>query len=276
MKTFHVFGFPVHFLGLMTGIGVLVGYLFARKEIKRKGLDVDVLDYLGFISIGAAIIGARVFYILFYNLDYYLESPLSVFRITDGGLSIHGGLVFAFLAAFIYIRIKKVSFLAYADAVAPSILLGQAIGRVGCDVFGKAMQRNYFWGVEYQGTLVHPVQMYEFVLNYLGFFLLWRFRKHTTYTGQLFFIYIILFSINRGVVEFFRINPSILGWFSVSHLLSVFFIASVVVLRTFVKNNTSTVSRDSVAQNQDDWIKDILMVLGFIIVSFVIFYSVQG
>jgi len=77
-------------------------------------------------------------------------------------------------------------------------------------------------------------------------------------------------------VEFFRINPSILGWFSVSHLLSVFFIASVVVLRTFVKNNTSTVSRDSVAQNQDDWIKDILMVLGFIIVSFVIFYSVQG
>ena len=120
MQTFHFFGLSIHFLGLMTAIGLLVGYFFARKEISRKNLNVDILEHLALITVGSAIIGARLFYIFFYNLEFYLEAPLRMIRINDGGLSIHGGLAFAFIAAFIYIRIKRLNFLAYADAIAPS------------------------------------------------------------------------------------------------------------------------------------------------------------
>jgi len=82
-----------------------------------------------------------------------------------------------------YIRKHKLSFFKYADALAPGIILGQGIGRVGCDVFGKAMTVPYAWGIEHQGQLLHPAQVYEFLLNYLVFFILWRKRKSIRYDG---------------------------------------------------------------------------------------------
>lgn len=286
MKTFHFFGIPISFLGLTTAIGVLIGFFVAKREFKRKGLDVNKLYDLSVYAVLSGLIGARLFYVLFYNFDYYLKNPVDIIKINDGGMSIHGALILAFIVSFIYIRKNKLSFLNYADAIAPSIILGQGIGRVGCDVFGKPMNTSYFWGVMYQGQLVHPVQVYEFILNYLVFFLLWRLRKKTKYSGQLFFLYVILFAINRGIVEFFRINPSIYGWFSISHLLSLLFIIGALTVMFFVKkkskisSNNNTLSEITEEDSKKNMIigllKEVAILIILIFVSLMIFYTVQG
>lgn len=276
---FHVFGIPISFFGTMIALGILGGLAAAYFEVKRKKLDVErMLDLVVYSTI-SAIITARLFYIVFYNLSYYIKNPIDIFKVYEGGLSIHGALLGAFVFAVFYIRRHKLSFFKYADALALGLILGQGIGRVGCDVFGKVMTVPYVWGVERQGQLLHPAQVYEFLLNYLVFFILWRKRKSIKYDGQLFLWYVILFSINRGVVELFRNNPSVVGWFSISHLLSVLFIAGALLVmfvirnRSIVVNEIETVNKSAHIMS---WVKDILIILALVAVSLVIFYTVQS
>lgn len=275
---FHVFGIPIHFFGVMIAIGVLAGAYIAYIEAKRKGLNTDKLLDIILYSVVSGIIGARLFYILFYNLSYYIENPAAIFMINEGGLSIHGGLLTAFIVSLIYVRKHKLNFFRYADAVAPGIILGQGIGRVGCDVFGKVMATPLPWGIKYRGQIVHPAQVYEFVLNYLVFFVLWRKRKNIQYDGQLFIWYIILFAINRGIVELFRTNPLIFGWFSVAHLLSVVFIIGAFIVMSLIKRGyfTANVNATTAVEKDTILIKDILVVLGLTIVSIIIYYTVQS
>ncbi|WHH60160.1 prolipoprotein diacylglyceryl transferase [Petroclostridium sp. X23] len=276
---FYVFGFPVHFFGLMIAVGMLAGIYVAYIEAKRKGLNVDKLFDIVLYSVIAGIVGARVFYIVFYNFGYYIKNPIEVIKINEGGLSIHGGLLAAFIVSFLYIKKHKLNFFRYADAIAPAVILGQGIGRVGCDVFGKVMTTPLSWGIEYQGQLLHPAQMYEFVLDYLVFFILWRMRKSVKYDGQIFLWYVILFSINRGIVELFRINPSVIGWFSISHLLSLLFIIGTLVVMHFLKKNASvSTSNDSIitTESKVNIAKDVFIFLVLVAVSMIIFYTVQS
>lgn len=276
---FHIFGIPISFFGVMIALGILSGIFVAYIEVKRKKLDVEKLFDIALYTIISAIVGARVFYILFYNLSYYLNNPVEIIKINEGGLSIHGGLIGAFIFAFFYFRKYKLSFLKYADAIAPGIILGQGIGRIGCDVFGKVMAVPRPWSIEWHGQLLHPTQLYEFVLNYLVFFILWRKRKHIRYDGQLFIWYIILFAFNRSIVEFFRDNPLIGGWFSISYLLSALLITIAILLMLYAKkkkaNDTDECNEDTPV-NKWDLVKDILITIVLIVVSAVIYFTVYS
>lgn len=280
MNTFNVFGLHIPFLGLMTAVGFVAALIIANFEIKRKGLNFDKMFNLIIISMIAGIVGARLFFILFYNPAYYFANPLEMLKIYEGGLSIHGGIVLAIVAGYVYSRKSKQNFLECADTLAPGIILAQGIARIGCDVFGRAMQTPLFWGVKINGQTLHPAQVYEFLLDYIVFFILWRKRKNIKYNGQLFVWYIILFALNRGIVELFRINPSIWGWFSVSHLLSVVFIIFGIILMLLIKKGilgSQTVeSKDAAGGTTSavEIIRDILMVLGIIAVSLFIYYSI--
>lgn len=276
---FNIFGFPIHFFGLMIALGVLSGLFIAYIEVKRKGLEVEDLLNIAVYAIISAVVGARLFYIIFYDLSYYLENPIDILKINEGGLSIHGGLLGAFIFSFFYVRKHKLNFFKYADAIAPGIILGQAIGRIGCDVFGKVMSVPLAWGIERQGQLLHPAQVYEFLLNYLVFFILWRRRKSKQYDGQIFLWYVILFSINRSLVELFRNNLSVAGLFSISHLLSLLFIIGAVAVMLFLKKKRMDITGDNkenVSTDKLDWIKDTLFVLVLIAASIIIFYAVQS
>ena len=276
---FTIFGIHVHFFGVMIAVGMLAGIFVAYLEVKRKGLNTEKLFDLTLYTMISAVVGARLFYIIFYNLPYYLENPVEIIKITEGGLSIHGGLIGAFIAGLIYIKKNKLSFFKYADAIAPGIILGQGIGRVGCDVFGKAMNTPMPWGVQQGGQLLHPAQVYEFILNYLVFFILWRKRKNIKYDGQLFGWYIVLFSINRSVVELFRTNPAIAGWFSVSHLLSaIFIIGALIIMFAIKKRRTMELDTDCdiKAVEKSSLVLDILIISAITIASLIIFYAVQG
>jgi phosphatidylglycerol---prolipoprotein diacylglyceryl transferase len=94
---FYIFGFPVHFFGVMIAFGFLAGIILSFYEVRRKNLDTERLFDLAIYGIISAVIGARIFYIIFYDLSYYLKNPAEIILISEGGLSIHGGLIGAFL-----------------------------------------------------------------------------------------------------------------------------------------------------------------------------------
>lgn len=275
---FHVFGLPIYFFGFMIAIGILAGLYVANLEAKRKKLDADKVFDVAFYSIISALIGARIFYILFYNLSFYLANPMEVIKINEGGLSIHGGLIGAIGFAFYYFKRHRLSFLKYADALAPGIILGQAIGRIGCDVFGKVMASPLPWGVYYQGQLRHPAQVYEFLLNYVVFFFLWRKRKAINYDGQIFAWYLILFTVNRSIVELFRNNPQVAGSFSVSYLLSLILMLGSLIFMFYIKKGKTEMSAVTKKERgiSFECIKDLLITIALIIVSLLVFYVVQG
>ena len=241
MKTmFNIGHYSMNVFGMFIALGIIAGYLLAIKEAKRKKFSIDSITDLILYVIIFGIIGARLYYVVVFNLDYYLNNLNKIIAFWDGGLSIQGGLIGGSITALIYARLKKVNVWRAADIMAPGIILGQAIGRVGCDVFGIAMKNNYFWGMLRGGTLLHPTQIYESILNYILFGFLWSKRKSVKYDGQLFFTYLIGFSINRFIVEFFRSNPIFIQPFTVAHATSVVLIVISIIAMKILKSNNKT------------------------------------
>lgn len=273
MKTvFNIGHYSVNVFGFFIVIGLIVGYLVSIKEAKRKEFPLDPITDLVLYVIIFGIVGARLYYVLAFNLDHYLVNLSKVVAIWDGGLSIQGALIGGGIAALVYSRIKKLNLWNAADIMAPGIILGQAIGRVGCDVFGVAMKNKYFWGVLRGGELLHPTQMYESLLNYILFGILWASRKSVKYDGQLFFTYLIGFSINRFAVEFFRTNPMFIQPFTVAHATSVALIVisfiALKLLKTRFKdsnlNENKTFSISTV---------EIISILAMMAVSILLYYK---
>lgn len=236
-ELFSIGPFHVYFFGVMIAISIISAECFAEWQAKKRGIKDDIILNLAIIGVIGGLVGARLFYIVFYNPLFYFTHPMDIFKITEGGLSIHGGLLVAMVAGYIYSVKIKISFFKLADIFVVAVALAQGIGRVGCDVFGKAMVHIMPWGIAIGGNILHPAQVYEFILDYILFVFLWRKSEKQTYEGELFVSYIIGFSIIRGVVEFFRINPVIWGPFTISHLLSVVFIIVGLIIRSYLKRS---------------------------------------
>lgn len=272
MKTIFSIGhYSINEFGLFIAIGIIVGYLITMKESKRKEFSTDTITDLIFYVIIFGIIGARLYYVLVFNLDYYLNNLNKIIAIWDGGLSIQGALIGGGISALIYSRIKKINIWKAADIMAPGIILGQAVGRIGCDVFGIAMKNKYFWGILRGSELLHPAQMYESLLNYILFGILWARRKSVKYDGQLFFMYLIGFSINRFIVEFFRTNPIFIQPFTVAHATSIVLIIITIIGLKFLKkknkiNNISETRMFIIS------FEEIVIILSMIIVSLFLYY----
>ncbi|MDP2644547.1 MAG: prolipoprotein diacylglyceryl transferase [Desulfobacterales bacterium] len=202
--------------GVMIATACLTGLWLARKEAERKGIGREKIDdFFLYLMIGA-IIGARIYYVAFGDLAQFWNHPLSVFAIWQGGLAIHGGILGGLLVAVWYTRRHKISFGKFADTFAPSLILGQAIGRIGCFFNGDAhgYPTSLPWGLVYApespagqmfpGQALHPTQLYEMILNLIIFGILWKARKKMKTRGNLFILYVILYSAARIFVEYFR------------------------------------------------------------------------
>ena len=219
---FTVWGIRIPFFGFMIALGVMAAMWVLSFDAKRKGIDSEKATDMGAWALIGGILGARLGYILFYSLDFYLQNPVEILKIHEGGMSIHGGIAGGVIASLLFLkRNKNLKLLEMADLAAPPLILAQAIGRIGCDVYGSVMNNPKLWGVAVGGRILHPAQLYEFILDYVLFFYLWRMRRSKRYEGQLFGIYLIGFAMIRSIVELFRGNPRVLGIISVSHLLSL-------------------------------------------------------
>lgn len=270
---FNIGGFSVYLFGVMIAIGIAVGFIITLKEAKRKGLDTDRISEFLIYLVLAGIIGGRLGFVLFYKPQYYFTHPLEIIKIHEGGMSIHGSLVAGILFAIWYVKKNNLNFWMIADSAAPGLAIGQAIGRIGCDVFGYQMARPWPWGVMVNGQLLHPAQVYEFLLDYIMFLVLWRKRDKIKYNGQLFIIYIIFFNLNRAIVEFFRINPMILPPFSIAHLASAIFIIAAVIAAHYIKRYNKVEMTEHVEDKKG--YMDIIIVILLMIISTAFYYYIH-
>lgn len=274
MKELISLGFVhIYFFGVMIAIGIIAGVWLAMKIARERHISEDTILNFAIFEVIAGIVGARLFFIMFYNPSYYIKNPSEILKITEGGLSIHGGIFFALVVGIIFSKKYKISFFKLADIAAIAVILAQGIGRVGCDVFGKAMVNTMPWGIVVNGKLLHPVQIYEFILNFILFIYLWDKSERQKYDGELFVTYIIAFSIIRGIVEFFRINPLIWGPFSVSHLLSLIFIFIGLITHKFIKNKEQEFI--NVDNTYTKLSTKVICLSILIILSLLIFFTVQ-
>ncbi|WZL74728.1 prolipoprotein diacylglyceryl transferase [Clostridiaceae bacterium 35-E11] len=229
---FKLFGLSIRWYGILISIGIILGTLLAIKRAKQRNISEDrVLDLL-LIAIPAAIIGARTYYVIF-NWEYYAGDIMSMINIRQGGLAIHGSVIAGATVGYIYCKYHRISFWKMADICAPSIILGQAIGRWGNFINQEAYGRptNLPWGIMVDGVKVHPTFLYESVWNFAVFvFLLW-YEKNKKFEGELFLFYAALYSIARFFIEGLRIDSLMLGSFRVAQLVSL---ASILVAGTII------------------------------------------
>ena len=139
----------VRWYSVMIVIACLAGLWLARAESERKGIGKERVDDFFLYAVIGAIIGARLYYLAFSNPALFWENPLSIFAIWQGGLAIHGAIIGGFLVSLQYSRKHKIPFLKFVDTLAPSLILGQAIGRIGCFFNGDAhgYPTNLPWGL---------------------------------------------------------------------------------------------------------------------------------
>jgi phosphatidylglycerol:prolipoprotein diacylglycerol transferase len=220
--------------GVLVALGFLVGLLITMRLATKAGLSAEKVTNLAVYCAIAGVLGAKLFMFLF-DWSYYWHNPGEIF--TFGTLQaagvFHGGFIAALVVAFFYMRSHKLAVLPTMDIFAPGVVIGQAIGRLGCFAAGCCWgtECDLPWGVRFRSDFaapvpldrtLHPVQLYESFANFLLFALLYRLsgRKHKP--GQIIGLYLVLYSTIRFCVEFFRnheqgliLNLSLTQWISV-------------------------------------------------------------
>jgi phosphatidylglycerol:prolipoprotein diacylglycerol transferase len=229
---FNLFGIDIRWYGILISMGMLLGIVLAAYSCKIKELSYDAMMDMIIVALPAAIVGARLYYVLF-NLSYYASNPGEIINIREGGLAIHGGVLFALGAAYIYARRKKIDFLKYADAAAPSIIIAQAIGRWGNffnqEAHGGIVSKEFISnfpefiqrGMLIEGSYYHPTFLYESIWNLAVFIILMAVLKKSRKTGLVLFSYVGLYSVGRFIIEGLRTDSLMIGPLRVAQLVSL-------------------------------------------------------
>jgi len=198
----------------MIAVGFLIALYLAVRQAKKEGIPSDRIIDLGFYILLAAIVGSRLLFILI-NGGYYLNNPMAVFKIWEGGLVFYGGVLLAVPTAIWYVKKNNLDLWTTADIFAPSIAIGHAFGRLGCFFagccFGKTAE-TLPWGIIFTdpeclaplNTRLHPVQLYESAGELVNFLILITLAKHKSFKGRVFMTYLLLYAILRFIVELFR------------------------------------------------------------------------
>ena len=205
---FKIFGIPIRAYGLMMVIGFVLGVSRAARVAKSRGIAPERMWDLGLVVLVSGVIGARLVYIL---LNPQAESFREFFAVWNGGLSFHGGVAFAVLFGWLYVRRVGIGFWVAADLAAPSGAIGYAVTRIGCFLNGccYGAPTSLPWAVRFNdhGFITppsHPTQIYAALANLLIFCILTRLEKLRRAPGFVFISYLGLYSVYRFLIEFLR------------------------------------------------------------------------
>ena len=204
----------VRWYGLALALALAVGLVVAQHEARRKGIVEDEVYAVAFWAILGALVGARIFHALD-ELDYYLSHPWEALAFQEGGLSMWGGLAGGLLGGWLYLRRHELPLAPLLDAAAPALLVGQAIGRLGCIVNGDAYGRlaDLPWAFTYinpdaliptLGVPTHPYPVYEIAWNLAVLAVLWPLRRRLRVDGLLFLAYAGLYGLGRFALGYTR------------------------------------------------------------------------
>ena len=204
---------------------MILGVLVAMRRAKKENISEEKILDLALIVIPAAIIGARLYYVIF-NWEYYGGDVMRILNTREGGLAIHGGVIAGVTAGYFFCRYHKLSFRKLADICAPSIILGQAVGRWGNYINQEAFGRptDLPWGIMVDGIKVHPTFLYESLWNFGVFFLLLRYDREKKFEGELLVLYAVLYSVGRFFIEGLRTDSLMIGPFRTAQFISILII----------------------------------------------------
>lgn len=240
-EIFQLGSFRLKWYGLLIASAVLIGVNLSMWLAKKRQTDPELIADLAIWLVIGAIPAARLYYVIF-QWQNYSQHPDQIIKIWEGGIAIHGAIIGGTIAAIIFAKFKRVSFWQLADLVAPSVALGQAIGRWGnffnSEAFGsptdlpwklyipKANRPFEYINFDY----FHPTFLYESLWNLVVFaILMYLFiddnRRHRLKTGSLFLIYLIAYSIGRFGVEGLRTDSLMFGSLKMAQAISLVGIA---------------------------------------------------
>jgi len=225
ISSFQVGPLTIHFYALCILAGIVVATLLTNHRLTKRGAEPWVVVDIALLAVPLAIIAARIFHVVTHPGFYFGDGKdlWAIFRIWEGGIAIYGALIGGAVGAWLGCRWTGIRFWSFADALAPGILLAQALGRFGNwfnqELYG--LPTDLPWGLEIdypnaawpaglpEGTLFHPTFLYEVIWNTLGvLFLLWAGKRFRLQWGRLFALYLIWYSAGRIVWESIRIDPS--------------------------------------------------------------------
>jgi len=221
----------IRWYGLMYVIGFSLAWWLAKRRCKRADSPVNAeqVDDLVFYAMLGVIIGARVGYALVYGTEQLLSDPLYLFKITEGGMSFHGGLAGVMLAMWLHGRKLGHTIWRMTDFVVPLAPLGLGFGRIGNFINGELWGKptDVPWAFNVNGHVVHPSQLYESLLEgFVLFAILWWFtakpRPYMTPSG----LFLLLYGVFRFIIEFYRVPDAHLGylaldWVTMGQILTV-------------------------------------------------------
>jgi len=224
---FEIFGIVIRWYGILLSAGIIAGILLAYYEAKRLGYDPELIIDLALWCVPAAVIGARLYYVIF-EWSYYKGDIMKIINIREGGLAIHGALIAAVITGYVFTRVKNISFWDTADITAPSIILGQAIGRWGNFVNREAHggPTDLPWGIMVDGVKVHPTFLYESLWNICVFIFLLIYSRKKKAEGEVFLFYGILYSVGRFWIEGLRTDSLMFMGMRQAQIISVVIIAA--------------------------------------------------
>lgn len=205
---FYLGPIPMQVWGLMVALGFLFGAVASAKLAKRRGLNPEhIYNAAGWIVV-AALIGARLAHVVFYDPQYFILHPIEIIAFWQGGMSMFGGFAGALIAAIVYFKKKKLDFHAYADAAIFGLPLGIFIGRIGCflihDHPGTAT--HFFLGVKHpDGIVRHDLGLYESLLSGILFLIFLILAKRRAKEGTYLIVFCLYYGVMRFALDFLRV-----------------------------------------------------------------------
>lgn len=259
-KSFTIGGFTIALYGVIIAIGVLAGFMVANADANRQALERDICWDFALPAIVFSLVGARMYYVAF-RWEDYANDLRSILNIRQGGIAIYGAVIGGFLALLIFSKVKRVNFLRMADSCCLGLLLGQAIGRWGNftnrEVFGEytdglfamripvemvrasdisvSIASHLTVGINY--IQVHPTFLYESALNFVLFFLLWKYSRKKKFAGEIAVLYLGGYGIIRFFIEGIRTDQLLLPGIGlpVSQMLGLVFFVLAFAIEALVR-----------------------------------------
>lgn len=236
---FNIFGWPVHWYGIIIGLGILLAYKLIVFQGKEENIDEDTILDLVTVTVLGGFVGARIYYVVF-QWDYYRMHPEEIIQIWHGGIAVYGGIIAGVLILYIMCKKYKLNTLRVFDMTAPAIMLAQSIGRWGNfinqEAYGGEVSKVILekwhlpkWLIDQmyiEGIYHHPTFLYESLWNLIGvgILLLLRYRVRKRPDGLIAASYFIWYGIGRAWIEGLRSDSLYWGSFRVSQLLSILLI----------------------------------------------------
>ncbi len=243
---FSIGNINIYWYAIFIAIAFIIAIFGLKKDSKKYKIDYNDILELMVITIPISIISARLYYIIF-NLDYYSNNLMEMINIKNGGLAIYGGILGAVITIIIFCKVKKINILDMLDILVPYLALGQSIGRWGNFINGEAHGRvtnNIFrMGIVENGIYmeVHPTFLYESICTLIIFFILRFLKKNRKYSGQLTYMYLLMYSFARAVIEGLRTDSLMLGNIRVSQLLSIIIFIITLIVLIYKKKKTDKI-----------------------------------